>query len=802
MKKIYKSLFYLVLFFLLQTNLGLGQNNINLIEDPGKAKKITDVVPDGKALLVFEANEDFSFESSMENLIQPQKEGTLYKLLVNTGSVVISIKWGPSVTRYLNFGQLNENSDPPLRSKNIKYYKLKLSNVLEWGDQTMKMSKEVINTQATFEKEALIIINVYPDDLAVTFECDEGINPSKIDSEGGKYKVYILPKTKSLSIKAANYDPAVITFDSLQVKAVRYYFVQVPPTAKESEQVDVNIKVGNFSIESTPPGATIQMIGNPPFNQQQNKTPFALQGFKEGTEIITLSLNKYEDVTDTITISKKKGKKAVYKLIPKFAFISCNIIPSFPVSELFVDGSKVNSIVNDSLIELPKGTRKLEIRAPHFYPVTRIVNLAAGETSEINIKLSPIMGTFSISPGTYAENADVYINDLKIGQLPITNFPLQEGDYKLVLKKKGFVMKKEEMTFQIQENTLNQIKNVEMVNLKEITIESSPSGATVFIDNKTVGTTPLDIKVGIGEHSLSLEHENYDVLVRKFEVTPENSSFSYTLNPRSYNLVLKLKKPYNMPTLNVLVDNNSIGTIEKDPLTVNLKTKTYLVTFQNPKKNNKTVYKIKVRHPSKINERTICIPSKTGWSLLTTNIVMPLNSEKEFQGNLNPKFVFGILQFSFFGITLDLLQIQTIKSSNFFKAEQTMVSYLNPEFRLGGNIASWADISGFINGYYKNSVAKLEKDVQNTKVNMTGFSYGIALTMYARTSMLFSFTLKAGFKDDTITYENWDGTNSLPSQSFHENNSFVSVGINILTSGLDGKILRLWKRPLSQIGAY
>ena len=803
MKKNYKSPFYLFLFFLLQFNIGFSQNNLNVIEDPIKARKIADEVPDGKALLVFESEENFSFESSMENLVQPQKEGKLYKLFVNPGSVVISIKWGSSVTGFLSFGQLNEKSDQPLKNKNIKYYRLELSNILEWGDQTMKMSKEVVNTQATFEKEALIIINVFPDDLAVKFECDGGINPSKIDSDGGKYKVYILPQTKSLSIKAANYDPAVITFDSLQVKAVRYYFVQVPPTAKESEQVDVNIKVGNFSIESTPPGATIQMIGNPFFNQQQIKTPFALQGFKEGTEIISLSLNRYESVTDTITINKKKGKKAVYRLIPTFAYINCNINPPFPVSELFVDGNKVNSIVNDSLIELSKGTRKLEIRAPHFYPVTRIVNLAAGETSEINIKLSPIMGTFSISPGINAENADVYINDEKIGQLPINNLPLQEGDYRLVIKKKGFVMKKREITFQIQENALTPMKNVEMVNLKEVTIESSPSGATVIIDNKTVGTTPLNIKVGIGEHSLTLEHENYDALVKGFEVTPENSSFNYTLNPKSFYLVLNVKKPYSISELDVLVDDKSIGTVIKEPLAINLPTKTYLVTFQNPQKNNKTVYRIKVRHPSKINERTICIPSKTGFSLLTFTASMPIGNSNESQGKSSPTYDFGILQYSFYGITINLLQFQSVNSSAFLKSPQYVGSWINPEFRFGGNISSWADISCFINGYYSlKSTSKYKDGEIDTKVNMSGYNYGLALTMYARTSMLFSFTIKAGFKNANITYENWDGTQSLPSQSFHQNSSFVSLGINIYTSGLDGKILRLWKRPLSQIGAF
>jgi len=791
MEKTYKSLFFLVLFFLLQINVGFSQNNINPIEDPIKAKKITDEIPDGKALLVFETEEKFSFESSMENLVQPSKEGKLYKLFVNTGSVVIAIKWGPAVTKYLNFGQLNEKSDPPLKSKNIKYYKLELSNILEWGDQTMKMSKEVVNTQATFEKEALIIINVYPDDLAVKFECDSGINPSKIDSDGGKYKVYILPQTKTLSIKATNYDPAVITFDSLQVKAVRYYFVQVPPTAKESEQADVNIKVGNFSIESTPPGATIQMIGNPPFNQQQNRTPFALQGFKEGTEIITLSLNRYENVTDTITINKKKGKKAVYRLIPKFAFISCNINPPFPVSELFVDGSKVNSIVNDSLIELPKGTRKLEIRAPHFYPVTKIVNLAAGETSEINIKLSPIMGTFSISPGTYAENADVYINDLKIGLLPINNFPLQEGNYKLVLKKKGFDMKKRETTFQVQENELTNMKNIEMVNLKEVTIESSPSGANVIIDNKSIGRTPVDVNIGIGQHNISVSKENYENTESMFDVDIDKNSYTFQLKPKLFLLSIKTYSSIVDPFTTYI--DGTLGS------TQNLPPKKYSIVFRNTK-TNKVVYKTSYNHPTK-TDKAICIPSKFGLSILNVNYFYPFSQSDDSVTTLKPHFSYDIGAFSLYGFTITLCQIEGFSSSIFPDKPILISPITNIEFKFGGNVTRWFDISLFGNYYYQTTFTKKEAGKEKTDAQVNSYSYGASMSFYFWKGIV-GLTLKSGFKNSNVKYEIFNGEVSQRSSSFSENGPFISFGINFISPTLDGKILRIWKRPLSQIGAY
>jgi hypothetical protein len=43
-----------------------------------------------------------------------------------------------------------------------------------------------------------------------------------------------------------------------------------------------------------------------------------------------------------------------------------------------------------------------------------------------------------------------------------------------------------------------------------LVVESRPSGARVFLDNKAIGTTPLSVDdIAAGEHALRLEHDGY-----------------------------------------------------------------------------------------------------------------------------------------------------------------------------------------------------------------------------------------------------------------------------------------------------
>lgn len=50
-------------------------------------------------------------------------------------------------------------------------------------------------------------------------------------------------------------------------------------------------------------------------------------------------------------------------------------------------------------------------------------------------------------------------------------------------------------------------------------LRTTPAGASVWIDGKVMGTTPLDLSLRAGEHTMNIEREGYSPLRRTFSVT-------------------------------------------------------------------------------------------------------------------------------------------------------------------------------------------------------------------------------------------------------------------------------------------
>lgn len=392
-----------------------GQVKVQCDEYPELAKKVTENVPDGKALFVFEGTDGFTFESDNENLPQPLKNGLLYKVLINVEppSGGINISFPGAESENINYGRMQlEKTLPAIKNKEIRYFKLSIVKQLIWADQT-NARKKVLADIPSSENDALVIIYPNPQNLELQFEGET----SSIDRESDRYFIYMKTGNQKLKVKSRNFKETIIELDSLK-KEVRYFLIQAPQSGDDIIVEDPNIKTGNYVIETTPPGALIQMVANPAFNERKYKTPFTIEGYKAGTEIITLTLDRYEPITDTILISSSKGKKSKYALIPKFAFINCNIEPPLPISQIKLNGKIVTGIDNGKNFELPKGTHNIEISAPHYYPQTKQISLAAGQESELNIKLRPKMGYLTIESGDNAVGAEVILNNgISIGNL-------------------------------------------------------------------------------------------------------------------------------------------------------------------------------------------------------------------------------------------------------------------------------------------------------------------------------------------------------------------------------------------------
>lgn len=111
--------------------------------------------------------------------------------------------------------------------------------------------------------------------------------------------------------------------------------------------------------------------------------------------------------------------------------------------------------------------------------------------------------------------------------LALTYFTIQETEKsKLQLEKLIRINPKQEIDNEIYPPQFIKIfNNVQKNHLGELNITSTPSGATVMLDNESIGTTPVNIKKFVkGEYVITVAKKGYSISTRKILVNQNTSN--------------------------------------------------------------------------------------------------------------------------------------------------------------------------------------------------------------------------------------------------------------------------------------
>jgi hypothetical protein len=326
--------------------------------------------------------------------------------------------------------------------------------------------------------------------------------------------------------------------------------------------------------------------------------------------------------------------------------------------------------------------------------------------------------------------------------------------------------------------------------------------------------SPFKQDLAIGEHNILVKSEYCDSLYRKINVMPHQDTVSFKLIQPNFKLSLNLRAPQN-DTYSLYLDGKKYADVsyiigfEKDFMAGDYE----LILKRNFDK--KTVYKTRLKHPSRIKNKKLWLPSWGAWSLGSVNFVTPTSFKNK------SSISFDFMKVSVAGLTLKIAQIEQfsspIVSGNL--GDALLVSFLDPEFRIGASITNWCDFSLFVNGYQKvpntfvkgdyyysaNSVGPDTLKYEYALKNLSGFKYGIALNIFPHSKNRWawaSMTIRMGMRNESLSYSIKSVQNSITeNKKIQENSFFISLSMNLLTKG-DGMVLRVMRRPLAHLGGY
>jgi len=221
-------------------------------------------------------------------------------------------------------------------------------------------------------------------------------------------------------------------------------------------------------------------------------------------------------------------------------------------AEVRIDGAPMGSAPLEPL-SLREGSHEIEIRAPRHRPFSTVLEIAGeGRVQTLSAPLEPLWASvrFTSKPS----GATVRVDDTVLGQTPL-RVDLDEGRRRLVVTRKGYKPLRGQFDVTAQQPLIVPELNLEPSD-GNLTLDSRPSGATVMIDDRFRGTTPLDLALAPGRtYDLVLGKAGYLATAEQIELTPgQTEDRTIELRPETGTVALTVFPP----DAEILVDGDAV----------------------------------------------------------------------------------------------------------------------------------------------------------------------------------------------------------------------------------------------------
>ena len=334
---------------------------------------------------------------------------------------------------------------------------------------------------------------------------------------------------------------------------------------------------------------TLQAISNKKVHlivkaDQENATVYIDDeplGTKEASKLFMLGTshtwmikcNMYHTESGTVTLSDRTIIDK--KLRPNYGFLNISTTPEQD-AKVFVDEEYVglSPVKTD---KLKSGTHTVRVMKDMYKMAEKSFTVNDGQTTNATLNMSANFVTLTL---TVDSDSDIYVDDEYKGKGKWTG-RLSDGSHIFEARKTNHKPSKKSVDLVLGENKTITLDAPTPIN-GEIEINTTPMGATIYIDGKSYGETPNYISdILIGEHELKLTKQGCTE-IKKTIVIKEGEALTI-------NETLQTGKEISISTDQsgdkIYVDGNYIGT---SPLTTNLSYGTHEIKAE---RNGKTVSK-------------------------------------------------------------------------------------------------------------------------------------------------------------------------------------------------------------------
>jgi hypothetical protein len=193
--------------------------------------------------------------------------------------------------------------------------------------------------------------------------------------------------------------------------------------------------------------------------------------------------------------------------------ISINSIPDG--AQVLIDGSSIGiTPVRD--YEVNEGTHTIVLKKDGYNDVSDTVNVVKGDNVTRQYTLTKAVTETTVSITSTPDGARVYIDGNDAGNTPLTGYRLSIGQHSIKVTKDGY--NDYNGTFAVSEQDVNKTISIALtkkaqssyvVTTGRLYVNSSPTGADVYLNGKFKGNTPQTFTLDPGTYTVKISKDGY-----------------------------------------------------------------------------------------------------------------------------------------------------------------------------------------------------------------------------------------------------------------------------------------------------
>lgn len=173
---------------------------------------------------------------------------------------------------------------------------------------------------------------------------------------------------------------------------------------------------------------------------------------------------------------------------------------------------------------LRPGSYVLRAEKTGYHPLEASFTVSSGDNPPVRLTMKRLPGRLTLTtheldrPQVPVAGAEVYLNDQLLGKTPLSEVEVEPGRYDLVVKSEHYL--KMQTAIEIEGGGMPQAVAIALTPAwAEIGVRSEPEGATVRVDGREIGRTPLDFRLAAGSYDLQIEADGFKTWQTRLEVT-------------------------------------------------------------------------------------------------------------------------------------------------------------------------------------------------------------------------------------------------------------------------------------------